>query len=419
MMGYLHILIEIVFWICAGGVVYSYALYPVIVYVLARLFGRSSEAQMLSDRDLPSISLLIAAHDEEAVIEERIKSALATDYPREKYEIVIASDGSEDRTNEIVRRYADAGVRLLDYQRGGKATALNRAMKEVRGEIVLLSDANTYTEPEAARALVRWFRDEKVGAVCGKLVLTDPRCGSNADGMYWKYETFLKKCEGKLGALLGSNGAIYAIRRERWVAIPNNTIIDDFIIPLKAKLKYGTRIIYDQAAVAHEESSPNIHAEFKRRARIGAGGWQAIGLLWRLLNPAQGWVAFTFLSHKVLRWVCPFLMLGAYATNLALCGSKFYMGLFMAQVMFYLLAGMGMVIPGRSPTARVARLAAMFMTMNAALLVGFVRWIATPQSGMWSRTKRQKEVGGRNGGVGGTLDAAAVLAGDLKDGRRD
>ena len=231
---------------------------------------------------------------------------------------MIGLDGCSDGTAAIVRRFEDRGVRLLDFEeRRGKASVLNAAMNHVEGEIVLMSDANTEIDPQAARRLVRWFQDSRVGAVVGRLILTDPRSGSNADGLYWKYETFLKRCEGRLGALLGANGAIYAIRRELYVPIPPETIIDDFVIPLLAKLRSGCAIVYDCDAVAREETPPDVASEFHRRARIGAGGFQSIGLLWPLLDPRRGWVAFTFLSHKVLRWLCPFFLIGLLASQCA------------------------------------------------------------------------------------------------------
>jgi cellulose synthase/poly-beta-1,6-N-acetylglucosamine synthase-like glycosyltransferase len=382
----------VLFWLSLAAVAYAYAAYPAVLWVLARCFGRRREAAVVEGGALPEVSLLIAAHDEEAVIAERVRNALAMDYPRHKLEVVIASDGSSDGTAAVVRRFAEQGVRLLDFrERRGKATVLNDAMSQVRGEIVLLSDANTFTEPGAARSLVSWFVDERVGAVCGRLVLTDPQSGKNADGLYWKYETFLKRQEGRLGALLGSNGAIYAIRRELFRPIPPNTIVDDFVIPLLAKLRHGCEIVYDSAAVAHEESAPDLKAEFRRRSRIGVGGWQAIGMLWRLLDPRRGWVAFTFFSHKVLRWLCPMFLTVALAANAALWRQQPYRGLLLLHVVFYVAAVVGMYVPGRLPFARVLRLAGMFVSMNAALFVGFCRWLGGVKGGTWSRTRRSNE----------------------------
>lgn len=388
-MGAVYTVAIWVFWACAAGVVYSYVLYPVALYVAARLFGRASTPPSIADADLPRVSLLIAAHNEEAVIDGRVRNALALDYPSGKIEIVIASDGSSDRTAQIVRTYSNRGIQLLDFpNRRGKATVLNDAMRELSGDIVLFSDANTDTDPDAARNLVRWFGEPDIGAVCGRLVLTDPASGKNVDSLYWKYETFLKRQESRLGALLGSNGAIYAIRRELLQPIPNATIIDDFVIPLMAKQRSGCRLVYDCAAIAREESAPDIETEFRRRSRIGAGGWQAIGMLWRLLNPMRGWIAFTFFSHKILRWLCPFFMLLMVVTNLVLCARPAYRALMVAQVAFYLAAMLGRYVPRGIPLSRLLRLANLFASMNAALLVGFFRWISGPQTGIWRPTRR-------------------------------
>jgi cellulose synthase/poly-beta-1,6-N-acetylglucosamine synthase-like glycosyltransferase len=380
-------------WGCAALVAYSYAIYPALVYLAARLLGsKPAPPAQGNDADLPYISLLIAAYNEEAVIGRRIENALEMDYPREKLEIVVASDGSDDGTCEVVRRYESGNVRLLDFpQRRGKANVLNDALSQIPSPIVLLSDANTFTDAVAAKALVRWFSDEQVGAVCGKLVLTDPASGKNVDSLYWKYETFLKIQESRLGALLGSNGAIYAIRRQQFCPIPNNTIVDDFVIPLLIKQRHGSRIIYDCDAVAYEETAPDVAGEFRRRARIGAGGWQAIGILWRLLNPARGWVAFSFLSHKILRWLCPFFLLVLMLSTLLLARRPLYQGLLLAQVLLYVAAFVGVFVPRRFPLSRLLRLANMFVGMNAALFVGFFRWARGPQTGMWKRTRRVGE----------------------------
>jgi cellulose synthase/poly-beta-1,6-N-acetylglucosamine synthase-like glycosyltransferase len=383
------------FWICAGLVVYAYAGYPLLIWCLSRVLGRRAEPPSMDDEELPTVSLVLAAYNEEAVIEDRLRNALSMDYPAEKYEVIVGSDGSNDRTADQVRQFADRGVRLPDYaQNRGKASVLNETIAEVRSEIVLLSDANTHIDPAAARALVRWFRDPQVGAVVGRLVLVDAATGRNADGLYWKYETFLKRCEGRLGALLGANGAIYALRRDLYVPIPPGTIVDDFVIPLLAKLRTGCRIIYDCEAIAVEETAPDLGAEFHRRARIGAGGFQSIGMLWRLLDPRRGWVAFTFLSHKILRWLCPFFLIGALIANVLLWHEPLYRLLLAAQAAFYLGPLIVTVIPDGTRVVRPLRLAAMFTTMNAALLVGFWRWMFGRQRAAWKRTARAANLDG-------------------------
>lgn len=381
------------FWLSVGLVVYAYMGYPILIWVLARLAGKQPVPPEVP-ATWPSVSLLIAAYNEAAEIGKRIDNALAMDYPADRLEIVIASDGSADATCDIVRSYADRGVILFDYpERSGKPAVLNRSVPRLRGEIVALSDANSFTEPNALKYLVRWFSDAQVGAVCGKLVLVDSATGQNVDGMYWKYETFLKKCESKLGALLGSNGAIYALRRAWYPAIPDNTIVDDFVIPLRAKSLQQCKIVYDAQAIAQEETPAAIGAEFKRRARIGAGGFQAIGLLWKLLHPRFGWTAFTFLNHKILRWVCPFLLILALLTNLALLHLTFFRWMLAAQVVFYLLAALGAYLPAQPRILKVLRLATMFTSMNAALLVGFFRWLFGTQRATWQRTARLAESG--------------------------
>ena len=377
--------------LCAAAVLYAYLGYPVMVWSLSRWFGNRRSAPAVPNERLPSVSLLIVAHNEEAEIEKRIVNALALDYPREKLEVVVASDGSTDRTNEIVCRYLDRGVRLLAYpERRGKAAVLNSAFAELRNEIVILSDANTYTAAESARSLASWFADPEVGVVCGRLILTDPRTGGNVDSLYWKYETFLKKCESRLGALLGSNGGIYAIRKSLFQGIPNDTIVDDFVIPLLARKRTGCQIVYDKNASATEETPETIAAEFRRRSRIGAGGFQSIGRLRGLLHPRHGWVAFTFWSHKVLRWLCPFFLIGAFAANAALAafGNPLFVGMLLAQVGFYTTAVLANWLPARPRCLRVFRLATMFTMMNAALLVGFFRWLFGTQKGVWKRTER-------------------------------
>lgn len=390
-----HPFAEFLFWTCALLVVYSYAVYPLLVSLLAYCFGRTAQPQSPADADLPSLALLIAAHNEESEIAARIENALGMNYPREKLEILIASDGSTDATADIVRGYAAQGVRLLDYRvNRGKATTLNAAMEEVRSDVVILSDANTHMDPESARHLVRWFDDPAVGAVCGRLSLHERDGSRNADSLYWKYETFMKKCESRLGALLGANGANYAIRRELFVPIPPDTIIDDFVIPLQARLRTGCAILFDHQSVAREETPENLGAEFRRRARIGAGGYQSICLLWPLLHPRHGWISFTFLSHKILRWLCPFFLLGMLGSTLALADHPLYRWALLGQSLLYCAAALAHFVPGRWTLLKPLRLPSMFALMNLALLVGFSRWLRGSQKGTWQRTARVGELTG-------------------------
>jgi cellulose synthase/poly-beta-1,6-N-acetylglucosamine synthase-like glycosyltransferase len=383
-------LVAAAFWASVALIVYTYAGYPLIIFAASRCLGRRPDPPPRAGDGLPTVSLILAAYNEEEVIEGRLRNAAATDYPPEALEILVASDGSTDRTAEIVAGFGDPRVRLLDFPHNrGKASALNAAVAEARGEVLLLSDANTRIDPGAARRLVRWFRDPSVGAAVGRLVLVDRLTGRNADGLYWRYETFLKKCEGRLGGVLGANGAIYALRRDLYEPIPAATIIDDFVIPLLAKQRTGCEIIYDAAATAVEETAPDVRAEFHRRARIGAGGYQSLRMLWRLFDPTRGWVAFSFLSHKVLRWLCPFFMIAALGANLVLAGRPLYASALAAQAAFYLLAAVMSVAPARLRALRPLRLTTMFVGMNAALLVGFVRWLYGRQSAAWRRTERQ------------------------------
>jgi len=381
-------MVHAIFWVCVVAVGYAYAIYPALIYSLSRCFGRRPSPPPMDDSALPSVSLLIAAHNEEAVIQRRIENALDLEYPNDRLQIVVASDGSDDGTVAIARAYAGR-VSVLDNPiRRGKASTLNAAMEHLTGRIVLLSDANTAIEPAALRNLVRWFADAEVGAVCGRLILVDPARGGNVDGLYSRYETFLKKCEGRLGALLGSNGAIYCIRRELFVPIPAATIVDDIVIPLLARLRHGCSIIYDPAAIGWEETPAQMRQEFRRRVRIGAGGFQTMAMIPTLLDPRRGWIAFTFFSHKVMRWLCPFFMCGALASAALVSGETFYRGALLGQIGFYSVSLTIGLIPTRSRLLKPLRLATMFTSMNAALLVGFFKWARGGQSGVWRRTER-------------------------------
>jgi cellulose synthase/poly-beta-1,6-N-acetylglucosamine synthase-like glycosyltransferase len=380
--------VVILFWLLAALAVYPYVIYPVLVTALSWAFGRNNSLPSADDDALPSVSILIVAHNEEKFIRSRLENALATRYPSDKLEIVIASDGSTDATVRIVEEFAAAGVKCLDFtERRGKTAALRAAAEEVRGDVVILSDANSFFRQGAVKAMASWFLKPSVGVVCGRLVLADDKNNKNCDGLYWRIETWLKQCESRLGALLGTNGAIYAIRRELLRHLPSGAIVDDFELPLTAKLHTGCDLVFESSAVADEETAPGIANEFGRRARIGAGAFQSLERLYPLLNPARGWISLTFISHKVLRWMGPFVLVGVAAANVALLDQPFYVALMWLQSAFYIFALIGLLMPvGAWP--KFARLPTLFVTVNLALLCGFYRWLFGRGSAVWEPTRR-------------------------------
>ena len=393
----MHNALIVGFWSCLALVVYAYVAYPVLIYGARAPSAGASPVPPSGTAGPPSASLVLAAYNEEAVIEDgsatpwrwttRRKSSRSSSAPTGAPTAPPRSSGGSP--------IGGSGSSTSAENRG-KASVLNDAVARVAGRDRPDVRRQHRDRPGGgARVSSAGSRDPEVGAVVGRLVLVDPATGRNADGLYWKYETFLKQCEGRLGALLGANGAIYAIRRDLYAPIPAGTIVDDFVIPLLAKQRTGCRIVYDCEAVAVEETAPSVGSEFHRRARIGAGGFQSIGMLWRLLDPRRGWVAFAFLSHKVLRWLCPFFLIGAFAANVALAGRPFYRwpswrsrsrSMRLAVLMAFVPAGAGCLRP--------LRLTTMFVGMNAALLVGFWRWLLGRQRGAWRRTARL----GRGGG---------------------
>lgn len=397
---------EIIFWGSIGVVAYVYAAYPLIVWAWSKTVAdpalrvtRSLSKRMLSryarftkignaEPAWPTVSLIIAAYKEEDVIMQRLHNAVMADYPADKLEIIVGCDGDEDGTGELVSTFEDPRIHLLQFpRRRGKASVLNDCVPQARGEIVIFSDANTMFDPQAIRRLVRHFQDDNVGGVCGKLVLVDAVTGNNVDGMYWKYENVMKRAEGKLGVLLGFNGAIYAIRRELYEPIPPQTIIDDFLIGMRIHLA-EKKVIYDESALAAEETAPHVQAEFHRRARIGAGGFQSLSWLWPLLLPHRGRLAWAFWSHKVLRWMCPLFLALIAISNVLLISDPLYARLLLVQELFYSTAIFGLFFSDGRRYQRYLKVQALFVSVNAALFVGFFRWYRGIKNGTWKRTER-------------------------------
>jgi cellulose synthase/poly-beta-1,6-N-acetylglucosamine synthase-like glycosyltransferase len=380
--------------ICLGLVAFSYAGYPLVLAAWGALHDLRGALRFFSggpDRreragpvEWPRVTIVLAAFDEESCIREKVENCLAVDYPADRLDVVVGCDGCTDRTAEIARLAGRGRVRVVELApRQGKASVLARLVPSAPGDVVVLTDANTSFEPGAIRALARRFRDPSVGAVVGRLRLRTRDGGG--EGLYWAYETFLKYLEGKLGCVLGANGGLYAIRRILFPAIPADTITDDFVIPLRIAVR-GWKVPYEPTAVAHEDAPDDPVAEFGRRARIGAGNWQALARLPDLLDPRSGFVAFAFVSHKLLRWAAPFLLALALLASFAGAttpGAWACRALLAAQVAFYTLAAAGE--RGAGAPGRTARY---FVTMNAALAVGWWRFARGTQRAAWRRTAR-------------------------------
>jgi cellulose synthase/poly-beta-1,6-N-acetylglucosamine synthase-like glycosyltransferase len=336
------------------------------------------------------VSLVVAAYDEEGCIREKVLNSLALDYPPDRLEIVVGCDGCTDRTAAVAREAGGARVRVVELTpRSGKASVLGRLVPAATGDVVVLTDANVMLDPGAVRALARRFRDPEVGAVVGRLRLQNPTNGEFEEGLYWKYETFLKYLEGKLGAVLGANGGLYAIRRILFGPLPPDTVTDDFVIPVRIAVR-GWRVPFEPAAVAFEDTTEDARKEFGRRTRIGAGNWQALARVPDLLDPRTGFVCFAFVSHKLLRWATPLLLALALLANVLLAvapGAWGYRLLLGAQLGFYALALAGW-LGASGALRRAASFAHYFVAMNVALSVGFWRFVRGTQRAAWQRTAR-------------------------------
>lgn len=389
----------VVFWGAVFLLVHTYFLYPLslILWDAGRQVGElrrylvqgQDRRRRRGEAIVPPVTVVVPAHDEVGCIGAKLDNSLSLDYPDPSLEILVGSDGSTDGTDEVVAACPDPRVRLSAAPRGGKVAVLNRCIPTAQGEIVVLTDANTMIDKRAVRALVRHFVDPDVGAVCGRLKLYNRKRREYEESLYWSYETLLKLYEGKHGAVLGANGGLYAMRRTLFDRLPPDTIVDDFVIPLRL-LERGYRVVYEPEAVAYEETTEDYEREFGRRARISAGNFQALVRHAGLLVPwGKPFVAYAFWSHKLLRWTAPFLMALALLANALLAlHSPFYAVLLLGQVGFYALALAGTSRRLKGPLRRVASTARYFVSMNLALAVGLWRYLRGSQGAAWERTAR-------------------------------
>lgn len=376
----------VIFWISLSLLVYSYFVYPLLLKFLVK-----PKHIILRDvSEYPTVDIVIAAYNEESCIKARIENALQQNY-QGKLQILVASDGSKDKTGEIISGFDDARVKAFNFpENRGKISVLNDLIAHSTADYLVLTDANTEFNHDAVDILIRSFTD-KVGAVSGELILETDDGNQNQDGLYWKYEQLLKKYESALGGLLGANGAIYAIKRELYIPLSKDTVVDDFCIVMNVK-KQGYKVLYNELAIATEEIAPSLKEEYGRRVRIGIGNYKAFMMNFWALSPMQGWLSLCYWSHKVLRWFAPHLMLVIFLTNLMLIETPIYLLLFVGQVMFYIIGlyGQRKIDNGCKVNSLVA-IISFFLSMNIALGQGFFKFLKGHKSGGWQRTARSGE----------------------------
>lgn len=392
--------VSLFFWLSVFFVVYTYAGYPILIAILARV-----RSERIKRTDLePSVTLLITAYNEDAVIRSKIENSLALEYPQSKLQILVAADGSTDRTQEIVEMFSDRGVELnFVPERSGKIVAMNRAVLKVRGDVIVFSDANNMYEPDAVRKLLAPFSDLNVGATTGsKMIVQDGSELGSAEGMYWKYESWIKRNETIFSSCIGAVGEILAVRRNLYISPPNNVINDDYFIVLEL-LKRGYRISYVPEAKSLEYVSAGENDEIIRRSRMTTGKYQAIFGFFNLLPFNRPVLIWQIVSHKYFRAFLPFGFIGAFLANVivVLCSSQSdtlsiislaypYDWLFMIlQLVFYSVAFVPTKKRVGGLTGKILYIPAYLVNSNIAVLKGLYGFLSKRQTNIWERVRRE------------------------------
>jgi cellulose synthase/poly-beta-1,6-N-acetylglucosamine synthase-like glycosyltransferase len=395
------IMMGILFWLCVLLLFYIYAGYPIALALLGWLFNQSVKAASIT----PDVALVIAAYNEEAVIAEKIENCLKLEYPREHLQIIVAADGSDDRTVEIVKSFSSQGVKLsYSQERLGKMAAVNRALSRVDQEIVVFSDANNMYKEDTLLSLIKPFADSQVGGATGsKQIYQKGDDLGKSDGLYWRYESFIKKQESRLGSCVGAVGEIFAIRRNLFVPPDEKIINDDFWIAMQI-VRQGYRVLYIPEARSFEHASSSEKDEITRRTRIVAGRYQAMIKSFRFLPQFPLIYIWQIISHKYLRPLVPLLMFVSLLTNLIallyspglsksslLYLSGVYGWIFITiQFLFYFSAWLGSWLKKRGVSIKLFYLPTFLFNSNWATLLGFIRFVTGKQTVVWQRVSREE-----------------------------
>jgi cellulose synthase/poly-beta-1,6-N-acetylglucosamine synthase-like glycosyltransferase len=376
-------------------VFYNYIGYILPVYLWNRIRKPRNHPFPQRSEDWPTVSFIVAAYNEQDCIREKILNSLDQDYPTDKLEFIFITDGSTDQTPRIASSYPRI-LALHEPERKGKSAAVNRAVSAARHEILIFSDANTILNREATRNIARHYLDPKVGGIAGekKVLSTTPNAleVGESEGLYWKYESFLKAQDSRFYSVVGAAGELFSLRATLYEPLPHHIILDDFVLSLRVAQK-GSRVLYEPDAYAAELPSFSIADERKRKIRIAAGGFQAIGLLTPLL---AFWryprLSFLYVSHRVLRWaLSPLCLILALVSNLILVvnspGSIFD-ALLLIQTAFYAIATLAALFPSLKKKSRLIKLGSYFVFMNVSVILGFFRFLRGRQAATWEKARR-------------------------------
>jgi cellulose synthase/poly-beta-1,6-N-acetylglucosamine synthase-like glycosyltransferase len=391
--------LKITFWVLLFIVFYAYIGYGILLFILVKIkrLLKHGKQDSFDTGYEPDVTLFIAAYNEKDFVAAKVKNSLELDYPREKLHQVWVTDGSDDGTPEVLKQYQGIEVHHLPA-RNGKIGAMNRGMKFVKTPIVVFCDANTMLGQESIRRIVRLFSNPTVGCVSGEKRIfskeKDTAAGAG-EGLYWKYESTLKKWDAELYSVVGAAGELFAIRTELYQEVERDTLLDDFIISLRVAQK-GYTIQYDPEAYAIETASANVKEELKRKVRISAGGIQSVVRLKSLLNFFKyGTLSFQYISHRVLRWtLAPLSLLLMLVSGLILSLNEgifsfgLYSIIFWLQILFYLAALLGWYLENRSIRLKLLFVPYYFFIMNLSVYLGLKRYLKNSQSVNWERAKR-------------------------------
>ena len=388
--------LKVIFWICLALVFYTYLGYGILLWVLIRLKrlfkGKPEKAQLPIENELPEVTLMICAYNEQDIVDIKMENTHQITYP--KLHVVWVTDGSNDATNDYLAKYPDVQV-IFSPERRGKTAALNHGLGEVTDELVVMTDANTMLNPESITEIVRCFMDPQVACVAGEkhvIARHEGQAAAEGEGLYWKYESTLKRWDGELYSAMGAAGELCAIRRSLYEPMPENALLDDFVMSLRMVDK-GYKIAYTSDAYAMEYGSADLAEESKRKRRIAAGGLQSIWWLRDMMNPfRQPLVAFQLISHRVLRWsITPIALLLLIPLNVVLVFMKagiLYNIIWILQILFYLAAFLGYWLEKNGKKNKFLYIPYYFLFMNLNVFRGMAYLKSHQNSGAWEKAKR-------------------------------